>query len=343
VGARGAGVAGRIDLPTVYNSTPFSTDRKSDKILKIHPDLGAAVMRCKLERYFRVWTIARSLDPEGSGRVSIAVLQKAFDDNGIRGTKPDTVKRLLRAGHGVWWRVTPEWVYLRGLAQVCAALELPRLRKNPVIIPLQFAKSLRAFRAALHASQFAGDKFSNPISRKVLTGITGYSRRTQSNWERALPDTIEKRKNGQATDLPWQRGDPVPDGHYITVIGGKATVVKRLPQSYRSALFTAQRGRMRKANNFLSGNSCRQGVGPEHQFGPCALATNDGRQGWQEQRAEKLFYYERTAAKRRWDQLTEGESFYIARTDQYKRPVRDRSGAVLWQRVQVHDECLFFS
>jgi hypothetical protein len=303
--------------------------------VKIHPDLVLACLRQKRSKEYRLWSLARTYDGRGAGRVRLADLQAWLDVEDLRGLSPVSVKRLLRAGEGVFWMVYTvdgqRWLRLHGLASMCVSLGVDKLRRDPVLLPMRYARSLKSWRAAIYAAQFAGDDWSNPISRRVLAELTGWGARTQRNYQRAMDARMETRQNAALTTKTWERGDEIPEGHYPDYVGDEIMLLRRLPNSYRSDLRHGRRGMVRRVNKRLNARNSIRFCGMEAQ------------------ERVKLFYQEQRAAQRRIQAMDEGDQFYHlpyhhkTLTDGSKMPTvrTSRCGAALWDMWRIADGCAF--
>lgn len=290
--------------------------------LKTYPALFDAAHQQGRDRQYRLWTIARFLDPKGSGRIPVARLEEFATDTHARGLSASVLCRLLQAGDGTFWTVYEadgeRWIKLRGLANVSEALGVEKLRANPVYLELRYARSLRAFRAACLYSRFAGDELSNPISRKTIEKISGVKPRTQRAYARALGDRLDVQQNAATTSREWSRGDDVPDGHFVDYVDGETRVLRWLPNSYRLHFLVAPRGMTRHVNRQLRGHSART---------PGAEARN----------VKRLFYKSARGAVRRMQQLAEGDWFYHpgGDVDGEKTVKASRCGAMLWTQTRI--------
>ena len=295
-------------------------------IAKLHPDLALAALRLKQDRLYRIWVLARALDPQGSSRVEVAVLQAAIEEHGLRGLSPGTLRRLLKRGEGTWWECGGGCLWLHSLLRVCIALEVERLRFSPMPIGWRWLKTLKAFRAACYASPFpSGSFWSNPISRRVLEGWTGKTGRTQRNYEKALGKRIGKRENVATTGIPLTHGTEIPRGYFIdkVIVNGEEVLalLKRLPNSFRVEFAKAARGMTRRVNQQLKQLVCQEKTSTR----------------------ERLFYQDAKAAHRRIQQAEEGDWLAVKGIEVGTHRVsRTRGGSVLWAPVQVCDGLPFF-
>jgi hypothetical protein len=282
--------------------------------VKVHPDLGAAALRAGRDRELRVWTLARALDAPGSGCVRVGDLADVAAAHGLRGLSRGALSRQIRDGEGIFWRSWRRgrdvWLSLRSLANVCEALGVDRLRYAPVFV--EAPRQLRTWRGACCYSMFAGEHFSCPVSRATLATLTGATGRTQRRWRRAVTG-VESRANASPTGQTWQRGEPVPDGHYPDYVDGALALLRHLPSSYRARFAAAPRGMARRVNQAL-----RNAVQSER------TATQ-----------ERLFYTDPRAAARRCQRRCEGDAFFSL------SELTARGGAALWVRLQFVNGALY--
>lgn len=333
--------------------------------LKTYPDLFDAASRAGCTRAYRLWLVLRFIDLDGSGRVAVADLQLLANAENMRGLSPSSISRLLRMGEGTFWTVYHDgeerYVKLRGLANVCVALDVDKLRADPVYIGLRYARSLKAFRAACLYARFAGGEPSNPISRKTIADLTGVSSSTQRAYARALGDRLDVRQNAATTRQPeeelsdddddqhdheeradsvqnrvtragkWEPGDELPDEDdenpgslFVDYVDGELRVLRRLPNSYQAGFLAAPRGMMRHVNQRLRGQASRTG-------------------GEADRSEKRLFYRSQKAAHRRMQRIVEGDWFYSlgGDIDGQKTVNVSRCGAVLWTQVRIANGAVY--
>lgn len=303
---------------------------------KIHPDLAIATLRQHKDRLYRLWTLARALnEPHGSGVVPLADIQAcregtlaagAVAERGYKGFSPGTLRRLLHEGEGVFWQMfnrgSERILRLHGLAQVCEALGVHKLKRAPVYLEPRHLKTMLAFRAACYASQFTSETFGNPISRKTLGRITGRSTGAQLRYERAMVGRIDKRRNA-AMGRSWKNGDEVPEECFVALVAGETVTLRRLPNSYKAEFNVAPRGSIRNVNRYLSGGK------PNRISGLGARSR------------ERLFYDDDRAAQRRAQALSECDQFYLHDvTRRWKCKTRPTA---MWSQWMVVDRGLFCS
>ena len=161
----------------------------------------------------RLWVVCRKLDFMGSGEIAVADLQQELKRLKARGVSPVTVKRLLRAGDGVFWhrrhnRQGQPVLRLRSLARVAYGLGCTDVGRAVYIAPAAM-RTLQSFRvatvyASVHARsdpKGAEATWNKPVSRKTLETVTGVERRKQQRWEKTL---------GRRFHV-WEQGDFVGD------------------------------------------------------------------------------------------------------------------------------------
>jgi len=293
-------------------------------LFKIHPNLGLNAMIKRLDRPYRIWVLARSLDPQGSSYVRLSTIRDLIDHENMRGLSPATFKKLIKSGHGIFWNFFKkpdgsEWLQLIGLERVCLALEVERLRYTPVPFEYRWARSLRAFRSAIYASIFpSGDDFGRPISRRILEKITGKKARTQQRYDKYAG--VEKKKNAQATGIAWKKGDTnIPAGFTVDYVRGKLELLKRMPNSYKTSFKKTARGMTRRVNRALRSESLRSGEG-------------------QTNARHKLFYGAYKSAERRIQSNNERPDFLFVKTKK-----ESRGGTSLWNGITKMEGKVFFS
>ena len=314
--------AGRLPIPERVTDGPF---------LKVWPALAQRAMKTGRDRELRLWTLARSLPGAGRGRVRVAELEKLIEAHELAGLSPGTLRRLLSSGSGTFWAIAHDAngdkvLWLHGLARVCEALGVTRLALAPVLLPIRWAKTLRAFRAACYASGFPTDKLSNPISRRVIEEKTGRTPRTQRGYDQALGGLLDKRDNAKLVNGKPKNGDELPPGHFVDRVrtrdGNEHLVIcQRLPNSFEVGFERAARGMMRRVNQRIGNPVRNEGTG----------------------NSDKLFYRNPKAAARRIQEQRQTDWFCIAGGTVGGRFVSETLGKTrLWTGVQKLEGEVFF-
>jgi hypothetical protein len=295
--------------------------------VRSYPDLSLAALSAGEASTYRVWLLARHL--RGDGWVDVGELKDALTAPGspLRTfTSRQRVGQLIAQGERIgYWRLERGGRRLRylGAAALARRLGVDRLSGRPVYLPLSAVTGgTAALKAGLYASFHAGRTEEGgegrPISRDVLQAVTGQSRTTLWRYERAAG--VAKRRNivvtrphsrAAAEEAAWRHGQAAFAFYDATGQHGRPGrfyLARTLPNSYRSALEQAPRGRLRKTNRSLK--SCH----------PCGLwARGAGR------RFERLFHSDGGAAGKAFDRDPERPAFW---------PLgRARSGSGLWAAI----------
>lgn len=308
----------------------FNLETKENLSVKIHPSLAQAAMRQRVDREYRLWTLARALDAKGSGRVRIADLRELIEAEDLNGLAAGSLRRLLREGSPVFWTVADHdadrVLYLTGLRRLCLALGLTRLAQSPVLMPIRWARSLKAFRAVCYASGFPTDVMSNPISRRAIERNTGRTPRTQRGYDQALSRQLQKRDNARIIDRKPKEGIELSSGLFVDKVrtrGGDESFVllQRLPNSYRIGFERGPRGMMRRVNRELRDPFRYVGKG----------------------KREKLFYRNARNAARRIQQRNETDWFCVSGVIIRGRQVQQTVGrTALWTNIQQVNGKVYF-
>ena len=232
-------------------------------------------------REHRLWTICHLLDFEGSGTVTVAVLQQELKRLKVKGTSDLTLKRLLRDGDGTFWyrqrnRQGQPIVRLRKPARVAYDLGCTDVGRAVYIAPSAM-RTLQSFRVAtVYASAHARSDpkgadptFNKPISRKTLELVTGIERRKQQRWDKTLGRRLHVEMQGDFVGDPASFRRDAPqyhevDGEYrhglpsrfrkVKRAGGQRVLFEQMPSRYRidrRYVRLAPSGRRRKTNKAL--------------------------------------------------------------------------------------------
>lgn len=295
---------------------------------KLYPELSQIALRQRHTKQYRVWTMARAIDIDGSGQVRLSDITAQAHAVNCKGLSPGSLRHILSAGCGLWWetyeRDGERWLELRGLAQVCEKLGIHKLSGYPIYISWNNLRTLKSFRAICHASQFEYH-FGSPISRRTLQKLTGRCGATQRRYEKMYYRSVRVRPNGRLKKEALEHGDAIPSGHRVVFIGGQPCLIQVLPNSYRATFARAPRGMIRNVNRFLSGERWK------------AAGGNPGRTSGPGTRHERIFYDDCQAARRRGEALDEDDQFFVRNTD---HKTHDETG--IYQRWSVANEHLFY-
>jgi hypothetical protein len=190
------------------NTKPLKLELPRDAI--IWPSMGVSSWITKRGGEYRLYALARSLDPDGSGHVDSSVLKAAALQLGVRPrTFAAWMSGALSSGmfekrHGGILRIPSQ-------AKVLRLLGGREIDKSKVIIPL---KSLfkNGWRSRVWAAYLKANHNGKPISQKKLEDITGIPVRTQ----KSLSRYVSSRQQIGITDRP---ADHVPGMNEHTTRG----------------------------------------------------------------------------------------------------------------------------
>lgn len=271
---------------------------------RVYPILGFASIRAKAAGAWRVWTVARTLDPAGSGAVSSAALRARLER---LGAPERSVRRWMGRARNlgfieeVWdgdrlLIAAPDRVALavRGEirryalaegSELAGALQGTDQVGNPAALPAKLLFT-NGWRANLWGAFIAGHG-SRPMSLETASELTGIPVRTLKRWNRDL--RIERSRNYAASQLP---GDAVSGlrehGRPAAFEGPDGRAWWRLPDNRRAPRWvrTVPHGRLRKINRKLRSALSHVGQGSEtvvrlfysgHRAAERALARREAR------------------------------------------------------------------
>jgi hypothetical protein len=218
------------------------------------------------------------MDEKGQGWIEKAVATAHLTDRNspLYLCHERYLRLLLERGDGLLWtwqRGEGGRIWLRSEAKVAKGLGLERLGRTAVSLPLaRLLRPLGQVRAYLYASFHAGrmgdgnggraNRRPAPISRAVLSGLTGASRRTQRRYERqagievetnvAVGRAIKAGSKGEVEEQAWTYGRgwfTFEDRRGQIGPKGGRYQARQLPNSYavgRRSGITRLRGRKRR-------------------------------------------------------------------------------------------------
>jgi hypothetical protein len=222
--------------------------------VKLCGELSAAALKSGLDKELGLWYELRSINYWGSGRLAvddaIDVLVSHF------GYSERTVRRLLKSGNGIFWRIPTNGYLVRrtkieiyGLLRMSGYFNVSHLGCF-VRVPLKdWVKNKRAW---LYASLFKPDGSTKvaPISRDSIQVATGVDRRQQRRYDRAIG--IKLVANFALQEI---------EGHLAPIMmqmRSKAKVFwkqRRLGNIYYSPASRAPRGMVKRVNALLKQRS----------------------------------------------------------------------------------------
>lgn len=218
--------------------------------LRTDPELGRVCVGVNKAAEFRLYVIARELTrlARGSGKVNKADLLAALAFYGISYTRRH-FNRLLKAGDGLFWRLTPQHLYISNPGRLAAILAqiAPELfttnRPGVRDVYLSPTGSLAQWEASLYAGWMC-HREAPTISRAALEKLFNRSPDTLRRWEQErLSGALRIRTNyAQCSDPTGAFFDHLPEHSqpYLANIkfngqwSQQARVYWQLPNSYHT-------------------------------------------------------------------------------------------------------------
>jgi hypothetical protein len=162
----------------------------------IWPSMGVSSWITKRGGAYRLYVLARSLDPRGGGHIGSAVLKAAALQLGV---KPRTFAAWMAGALscGMFEKLHNGILRIPNQAKVLRLLGGREVDKSKVIIPL---KSLfkNGWRSRVWAAYLKANHDGKPISQKKLEDITGIPVRTQ----KSLGKYVSSKRQIGITDRP---------------------------------------------------------------------------------------------------------------------------------------------
>lgn len=249
---------------SAVTSSAETSNPTTARTIPIPPTLARTLLKQERTADGRVWLLLRHLDSQGRGwhTREFATKQLAGKESEWRICGKRQLRNLLRRGNGLFWVLDRDRIWLRSQARVAHALGLRRMEKHSVsLTPADLTGSIGPVRAHLYAA-FHSKRDARPISRASIQAVTGASRSSQRNYERAAGvrirpnyallapittpiDTKEAAwRYGRAcfelTDHKGRHGKP-----------GTRYMARQLPNSYHSPQTTQRTGSSRRVNRTL--------------------------------------------------------------------------------------------
>lgn len=156
--------------------------------IKLYSQLSQECIRTKCTRELQLWTLAQSLDQDGSGWAEIKWLERHWP----RSTR--NLRTVIKLGEDVFWTATEDRLYLRSGINVGIALKTTLGRA--IYVDWDQVRSQKAFRAHCYSSAFA---HARVISRSTLQGIYGVTTPTLRSWEKLA--CVERQTNIAVLEL----------------------------------------------------------------------------------------------------------------------------------------------
>lgn len=235
-----------------------------ERTVRVYPSLMTAIMRDGDAAVGRIWALLRHIDGDGRGWY----WSRDIDDLIARKGSPYRVvgrrrlREIVRAGTGLFWeRDGHGRLFLYSAERVAAAYHIERLGGDNVAIPIRdFLQGMAVYNAVIYSAFHAGRE-CRPISRETMSEIVGRSVRRLQDYD-ALAG-IKRQRNfsiissvdsADKMTLIYQHGRAIfKFTDYLGKQGrqGQQYFAIRLPNSYKSPLSAASKGRKRAITRHL--------------------------------------------------------------------------------------------
>lgn len=286
------------DAESTLAAAPAPPSLHSDSLI-VYNEVLVAILKAKEVAIARVWFVARALDPQGCGHVSVADLYEAFPK-----LSPRRVRQILSQGEEKYWTVAGSTVYLKSQEKIADRLGLGRVRRQALAVPVaRMAQSVKAAKAVCWNAVHCGRKPDRPISRKTLGSFGVRDPRTQRSLERIEGVTAQQQFAviGPANEYEYRQaeenGEPVfilkdSKGH----LGqrGRVYLARHLPNVYTGTLKAVAHGK-KWFNRRLQ---------KLHEKGPGATVRPA---------VERVFFADGKQAGRAWDKQPVQDTYWPAR------------------------------
>ncbi len=252
--------------PDASSSPPLGNDT-----LKLYPDIAIGLFSREQTAPGRIWLLLRHLDSKGCGWLDLSSVREQLATKGsawrVCGWRQ--LRNLLNQGEGVFWVRANGRLWLRSVANVAAALQVPRLVLPPVALPVTaLTLGIGQVRAHLYASFHSsrgtktGTRPAAPIARATIASLTHVQPRAQRRYEKSVRVrskrhfAIGDRADAQVMEnAAWQRGNAL-----FTLMDKKGKqgssrqryVAWQLPNSYTGPHKAQPKGQQKRINQALS-------------------------------------------------------------------------------------------
>ncbi len=259
-----------VDQPGQLTATAVSTPHPAlPKTVKVFPDIAIGLLRQEQVAVGRLWLLLQAVDEQGRGWLDEQAARRWFTDKRapLRFCGVRQLRNLLARGEEIFWVRENGRVWLRSVAKVAYALQVPRLMMRPVAVPVRVLRqkigTVRAhLYATFHSSRSQPNQANKPIARETVARLTQVQPRTQRRYERkakvkrqaqyaigneATTDNLQARgwEQGQAIfQLKDFKGKQGPQG--------KSYVAWQLPNSYVGPHAQQPKGRQKRINRALT-------------------------------------------------------------------------------------------
>lgn len=167
-----------------------------DVVVRLDPELGRLALGLGRAAELRLWAIARhrsTMQHDGRGWVTVEALKADLDP--ARAYSKRHLRRLLRAGHGVFWQYSGQRVYLAGVQKLAGALARRSAAECPALIATNIPGRMKdvylpvggtheQWEALIYAGWLAA-KNDPTIARATLAALFNRTAETLGRWEQA--------------------------------------------------------------------------------------------------------------------------------------------------------------
>ena len=251
------------------NPTHQPINKPLQTTVKLYPDVALGMLRRELAAAGRIWLLLGHIDNVGRGWLTFEAAREKLTcrTSDLRVCGWRQLRNLLNQGDGIFWERRNGRIWLRSVAKVAAALEVRRLKLQPVAIPikalLEGIGQVRAhLYASFHSSRGKRDSEAAPIARETVARISHVPQRTQRFYEQRA--NVKTKRNfavgSQANDLEsetrsWRHGTAVfqlkdQDGQHGRK--DRTYTAWQLPNNYAGPHTKQPRGRMKRINQELA-------------------------------------------------------------------------------------------
>lgn len=283
VGSAFGWLAPLADLPqTSEIESPAETVSKPPTRVRLFPMLMNGISRAGMDAAGRVWLTLRHIDESGRGWLDIDdVRDKLTSKTSMyRVCGQRRLRQILNDGEGQLWERDQHgklWIY--GTVRACLNFGIERLSGDNIEVDfVTIIGSIKTYRATMYGA-FLASKRTAPISREKITEATGYSERSQREFDQIIGTKITRNFSidAQQTDETkeahlWQCGRAhfeFYDGHGKQGEKGRTYNARRLPNTYETQFQRGTNGRKKKINRKLKTDlvaTWEQGNGTDAQL-----------------------------------------------------------------------------
>ena len=155
---------------------------KIPQTLRIIPDTLVTLLKQEQVAAGRIWLLARALDSQGRGWLSVDTLRASLTTKGseLKVCGWRRLRQILQSGEGVFWqRDKIGRIWLTSQIKLAIHFGITRFTSDPVVIDVSNLLGKIGDVRAFFYKGFHFDRKSTPISRETLRDVTGVAERTQ--------------------------------------------------------------------------------------------------------------------------------------------------------------------